>query len=386
MIPLQPTLPLSIYVHLPWCVRKCPYCDFNSHENESADFERYVDALLADLQQELPAVWGRRIDTIFFGGGTPSLFPAKSLDRFLSGLRSLLPIRPDTEITLEANPGTFEQERFNAFRELGINRLSIGVQSFNPEQLKRLGRIHDDEEAHQAIHVAQQAGFERINLDLMFGLPEQSIDEAMTDLETALHFNTEHVSYYQLTLEPNTLFHKHPPRLPDDDLLADMHQAAQVLFAQAGLKQYEVSAWSRPSTECKHNLNYWQFGDYLGLGAGAHGKISEFHQHSIRRYWKTRDPEQYMEAALTGNAVSDQRLVEGAERVFEFMLNSLRLNRGFTQELFEQRCGIAYTDIEPRLIALSDQGLLEFSDTHWRCTARGRNFLNDVTGAFLPHA
>lgn len=378
-------LPLAVYVHLPWCLRKCPYCDFNSHAVPDALPEgHYIDALLADLQSELPRIWGRRIESVFIGGGTPSLFSPRALDRLLDGLRALLPLRPDTEITLEANPGTFEQERFSEFRAIGISRLSIGVQSFDDDLLERLGRVHNGTEARRAAEIAHRAGFDNFNLDLMFALPGQDRRLAQSDLHTALALEPTHLSYYQLTLEPNTLFAHAPPALPDEDEAWWIQEAGQGLLAARGYTQYEVSAYAKPGRRCRHNLNYWEFGDYLGLGAGAHGKLSDTATGRIERRWKQRQPERYMEQALGGDATAGTRDIDARERVFEFMLNALRLTDGFESRLFEARTGLPLAQAEPVLEQAMMRELIERDDDGIRPTTLGRRFLDELTGMFLP--
>lgn len=378
-------IPLSLYVHLPWCVRKCPYCDFNSHTaGEILPEAEYVEALIADLESELPRVWGRRIESVFIGGGTPSLFSAAALENLLDGLRARLPLRPDIEITLEANPGTFEQARFADYRQLGINRLSIGVQSFNDASLRRLGRIHGGAEALRAADIARASGFEDFNLDLMFGLPGQNLAAARHDIETALALAPSHLSYYQLTLEPNTLFHHDPPTLPDDDLIAEMQAAAQTQLAEGGFAQYEVSAYARAGRRCRHNLNYWTFGDYLGIGAGAHGKLTDPASGAINRRWKMRQPAQYMKAARAGDATGGSNEITSTERAFEFMLNALRLREGFDLSLFETRTGLSHTYIEDTLNDACQRKLIERDGERVRPSPLGWNFLNDLTALFLP--
>jgi oxygen-independent coproporphyrinogen-3 oxidase len=376
--------PLSVYVHVPWCVRKCPYCDFNSHAARDALPEtRYVDALLADLDAELPRIWGRRIESVFIGGGTPSLLSPEALDRLLQGLRARLPLRPDMEITLEANPGTFEQERFSAFRSLGMTRLSIGIQSFDDESLRRIGRIHGGAESHRAVTIARAAGFENINVDLMYALPGQSLESAAADLNAAIAAGPTHISYYQLTIEPNTLFHSQPPPLPDDELAWAMQEQGVAALGDAGYAQYEVSAYAREGRRCRHNLNYWEFGDYLGIGAGAHGKLTDPACATVERHWKQRQPEAYMQAAEAGAARSGSRRLEPADLVFEFMLNALRLNAGFDTSLFCERTGLPLVAIEPKLAAAEARGLVERSGTRLRPSALGQRFLNDLTALFL---
>jgi len=378
-------IPLSLYIHLPWCVRKCPYCDFNSHAvGETLQEQRYVQALLADLESDLPRTWGRRILSIFIGGGTPSLFSPETLDTLLSGLRARLPITANCEITMEANPGTVEQGRFNAYRETGINRLSLGIQSFNDEQLKVLGRIHDASEAHTAIETARQAGFDNINLDIMFGLPGQSIAEGLSDLEAALAHQPTHLSWYQLTLEPNTYFHVHPPALPDEETIDLLFNQGQDRLAAQGFEQYEVSAYAQRGRQCQHNLNYWEFGDYLGIGAGAHAKLTNPADCSIERFQRIRDPEQYMQAAVQGSAISQQHSVKPADRAFEFMLNALRLSDGFSQQLFSERTGLEYSYIETRVSELADMGLISIEGDLLSPTEQGRRYLNEMTERFLP--
>ena len=385
MLALTAPIPLSIYVHIPWCVRKCPYCDFNSHAlREELPESAYVDALMADLDAELPGIWGRRIESVFIGGGTPSLFSPEALDRLLQGIRQRLPLRPDTEVTLEANPGTFEQARFREFRALGINRLSIGIQSFDDEMLERIGRIHNGFEARRAVEIAHQAGFDNLNLDLMFGLPGQSRAQARADVQQAIQAEPTHVSYYQLTLEPNTLFHAQPPQLPDDDIRWDMQEAGQETLESAGYNQYEVSAYAQPGRRCRHNLNYWEFGDYLGIGAGAHGKHSDAASGTIMRYWKQKQPARYMEAASTGNAAMNRVDLEARDLPFEFMLNALRLTDGFDTALFTERTGLPSSVIETPVDRAVSRELMERDDQALRPTALGRRFLNDLIEHFLP--
>ena len=354
-------IPLSLYIHLPWCIRKCPYCDFNSHEASTGTFPetQYIESLLADLEQSVPLVWGRRVSTIFIGGGTPSLFSAESLDQLLSSARGLLNIAPNAEITMEANPGTFEAEKFSAFREIGINRLSIGIQSLNNDQLSRLGRIHDRDQAINAFKLARTAGFENINLDMMFALPEQSTSDAEIDLQTLIDLAPEHISYYQLTLEPNTLFRKYPPKLPEHDKRADIAERGHKLLEQSGYRQYEVSAFAKPSYECQHNINYWEYGDYLGVGAGAHGKITDQAAGKIQRTLKPRQPKQYMAAMAEHNATSCRDIPQ-TDLAFEFFVNALRLNDGIDKDLFTLRTGLElsyicllYTSPSPRDLSTS---------------------------------
>jgi putative oxygen-independent coproporphyrinogen III oxidase len=379
------TPPLSLYIHFPWCVRKCPYCDFNSHAlRDELPEAAYIDALLRDLELELPAVRGRPVQTIFMGGGTPSLFSAPAIDRLLSGIRARLPLHPDLEITLEANPGTAEQERFAAYREAGVNRLSIGVQSLDDRRLVALGRIHDAAQAVQAAHSAHAAGFDNFNIDLMFGLPGQDIDQAMDDLTAAIELRPTHLSWYQLTLEPNTLFAARPPTLPDDDQKWEMQHQGQVLCARSGYIQYEVSAFARPGNACRHNRNYWRFGDYIGIGAGAHGKITDAAAGAIRRTWKKRQPAAYLRSAHAQGHVEGQRLLSESEAVFEFALNRFRLIEPFTLRDFEADCGLESGWITPLVRRAQADGLLNFDGEQVQHTAKGWLFLNDLLERFLP--
>jgi putative oxygen-independent coproporphyrinogen III oxidase len=387
--------PLSLYIHMPWCARKCPYCDFNSHEARAAVPEaRYVAALVADLEQALPRVWGRRVTSVFFGGGTPSLFSARAIAAILDAARARLPLAPDAEITLEANPGTVEADQFREFAAAGVNRLSLGIQSFNPRHLTALGRIHDDHEARRAIEIAQR-DFDNINLDLMYGLPGQGVEEALADIETALGFDPRHLSCYHLTLEPNTYFYRHPPALPDDDATAAMQEGIEARLAEAGYDHYETSAFAKrgkrtPITNhesritdcaCRHNLNYWTFGDYLGIGAGAHGKIS--FPDRISREMRVKHPERYLEAAERGSPVQEEHAV-GADAVgFEFMMNALRLNDGFPVRLFEERAGLPLTAVLGGLDEAERRGLIERDHARIAPTPLGRRFLNDLLQIFL---
>jgi oxygen-independent coproporphyrinogen-3 oxidase len=372
-------IPLSLYVHIPWCMRKCPYCDFNSHAVGEDDIpqQSYIDALLKDLEFHLPEVWGRRISSIFIGGGTPSLLSPETINRLIVGIRTRLACLPGLEITLEANPGTLETESFCGFREAGITRLSIGVQSFSDTSLARLGRIHSGEEALQAVATAIAAGFDSVNLDLMFGLPGQSMQAAMQDLELALSLHARHMSLYQLTIEPNTPFsHRRPEGLPEDDLLADMQEQLAGRLATEGCPRYEVSAYATKGHHCRHNLNYWQFGDYLGIGAGAHSKLSTADE--IYRFSKPRLPKQYLVEAGQASAVTSRRVLDDVDRCFEFMLNALRLRRGFTRDLFEGRTRLAYAAIEDRVWQATDMGLLEADGATIRPTETGYRFLSDT--------
>ena len=378
--------PLALYIHIPWCVRKCPYCDFNSHEAPQTlpEFE-YVDALLRDLEQDLPLAWARPITSIFIGGGTPSLFSAEALDRLFSGLRARLKLLPDIEITLEANPGTVEVSKFRDFRALGINRLSIGVQSFNDTQLQALGRIHGGREAIAAAEAAHAAGFTDFNLDLMHGLPKQSIADAQADMKQTIALAPTHISYYQLTLEPNTYFYNHPPSLPDDEHLADIEEAGQALLAQAGYAQYEVSAYAKPGMRCAHNLNYWEYGDYLGIGAGAHGKITLPAEQRILRRARIKNPRDYQAHAGTPSAYSDEQ-PKPRDAAFEFMLNALRLKSGFAPHLFQERAGIPLSQIQNAMQQAEKDGLLDWSIQRIAATPHGWRYLNDLMQHFLPES
>ena len=373
--------PLSLYVHWPWCVRKCPYCDFNSHEGKGELPEKdYLDALRLDLEQSLPLIWGRKIHTVFIGGGTPSLMSAAGLDRLMSDLRTLLPLELDAEITMEANPGTFEAERFKSYRESGINRLSIGIQSFNPAHLKALGRIHDGDEALRAVEIAKNT-FDNFNLDLMYALPSQTLAEARHDLETALTFAPPHLSLYHLTMEPNTVFAKYPPSLPDDDLSADMQDMIAEVTGAAGYDHYEVSAYARAGRRARHNLNYWQFGDYLGIGAGAHSKIS--FPHRILRQARYKQPASFIEAARRGNPVQEEHEIGRNDMGFEFMLNTLRLTGGFDPNLFGERTGMSINTITKSLNEAEAKGLIYRDHKLIKPTELGQRFLNDLQEMFL---
>lgn len=376
--------PLSLYVHLPWCVRKCPYCDFNSHAlKEDLPEAVYVDALLRDLEQVLPGVWGRTIVSVFIGGGTPSLFSAEAIDRLLSGLRARLAIAPNAEITLEANPGTAEQSRFVEYRDVGVNRLSIGVQSFHDDLLEKLGRIHNRKEAIRAVEMAHDAGLENVNLDLMFALPGQSLVQVQQDVNTAIGLEPTHISYYQLTLEPNTLFYSQPPRLPDADMAWQIQQAGQSLLSKAGYQQYEVSAYAKANRVCQHNLNYWQFGDYIGLGAGAHGKITDAQQQTITRCARCRHPQDYISHAGTTGCIQSERVINRQEVGLEFMMNALRLTDGFRSELFNAHTGQPITLVEPRLKQAEESGFIEWTVDNIRPTDKGKLFLNDLLELFM---
>ncbi len=379
--------PLSLYVHIPWCLKKCPYCDFNSHEASAgqgaAPEVRYIDALMADLEQALPLVWGRRVHSIFIGGGTPSLFAPESIDRLIGGIRARLPLEPALEITMEANPGTFERERFKAFRGAGVTRLSIGVQSFDDTMLARIGRVHDAAQARAAVEEAR-ASFDTFNLDLMYALPGQGLPQLAQELETALAYAPPHLSIYHLTVEPNTVFANRPPVLPDDDLASDMLDLITERTASTGLQRYEVSAFAQPGHRCAHNLNYWEFGDYLGIGAGAHGKLS--FPHRVLRQVRWREPQLYMQHALAGRAVSNEHEVKRRDLPFEFMLNTLRLREGFAIARFTERTGLPLSAVREGLALGQQRGLLEHDEAagQVRPTARGFDFLSDLQALFLP--
>lgn len=382
-VQLKSSPPLALYVHFPWCVRKCPYCDFNSHV-ASADGipeERYLAALVADLEAALPGIWGRRVHSIFIGGGTPSLISPEGLDRLLTDLRMRLPLDPLAEITLEANPGTVEAGRFREFRAAGVNRLSLGVQSFDAAALARIGRIHDGDEARRAAEIAL-AHFERVNFDLMYALPGQSLADLARDLDTALALGPSHLSCYHLTLEPNTPFASMPPpALPDEDLAADMEQLIDERLGAAGFVHYETSAHARPGELCRHNLNYWLFGDYLGIGAGAHGKLSS--HAGIVREMRHKHPRAYLEGAERGDFVQERREVGAIELPFEFMMNALRLFDGYPRRLFAERTGLPESVLHEPLRQARERGLLQIEPDHIRPTALGRRFLNDLLGLFL---
>lgn len=373
--------PLSLYVHFPWCVKKCPYCDFNSHEATGGfPEEEYLSALRADLEQALPLIWGRKIYTIFIGGGTPSLLSAKGLDRLLSDIRTLLPLDGAVEITMEANPGTFEAEKFKSYRGSGINRLSIGIQSFNSRHLQALGRIHDGEEAQRAVDIAM-ANFDNFNLDLMYALPSQTLEEARQDVKTAIAYAPPHLSLYHLTLEPNTFFAKYPPVIPDDDASADMQEMIEEETGAAGYQHYEVSAYAQPGRQARHNLNYWQFGDYLGIGAGAHTKLS--FPHRVIRQARYKQPKAYMEHMRLGNPIQEEAEITRSEMGFEFMLNAMRLSNGVDVNLFAERTGMALNAIESALNAAEARGLLYRDHKTIKPTELGQRFLNDLQQMFL---
>ena len=380
--------PLSVYVHLPWCLKKCPYCDFNSHEWGAArpdqgdlPWSRYLQALRLDLESSLPLIWGRTVHSVFIGGGTPSLFPPEAIDALLGHIRSVVRLEADAEITMEANPGTFEKDRFRGYRQAGVTRLSVGVQSFDDRFLKALGRVHDGRQAQAALdEVAQH--FETFNLDLMYALPGQTLDDLANDLLTALSWAPPHLSVYHLTLEPNTVFAKHPPELPDDDTAFDMLDAITAATGAAGMERYEVSAYARPGHRCWHNTNYWQFGDYLGIGAGAHGKLSFAHR--VTRQVRWRDPRKYMDMALQGQPCASDHEVAAADLPFEFMLNALRLREGCSLAMFSERTGLPHTVVARALAEAERKGWVERDLHAIRPTAAGFDFLSDLQALFLP--
>ncbi|UDQ75244.1 radical SAM family heme chaperone HemW [Pectobacterium brasiliense] len=371
--------PLSLYIHIPWCVQKCPYCDFNSHALKGdVPHQEYVDHLLADLDADLPLASGRELHSIFIGGGTPSLLSAEAMQALLDGVRARIPLTPDAEITMEANPGTVEADRFSGYQRAGINRISIGVQSFDPQKLTRLGRIHGPDEAKRAAHLATGLGLRSFNLDLMHGLPDQSLDEALDDLRQAIALNPPHLSWYQLTIEPNTLFSSRPPTLPDDDALWDIYEQGHALLSAAGYQQYETSAYAKPGYQCQHNLNYWRFGDYLGIGCGAHGKLT-FSDGRILRTVKIRHPRGYMQ----GTYLDKQHDVANNDRPFEFFMNRFRLLEAAPRADFTAYTGLQEHIIRPQLDQALAQGYLTETDTHWQITEHGKLFLNSLLELFL---
>lgn len=381
-IRLKALPPLALYVHIPWCVRKCPYCDFNSHElRESLPEKAYVAALVADLEMALPQIWGRSVYTVFFGGGTPSVFSPDAIGMIIDAVRARLRLAPDAEITLEANPGTVDAERFAGFRAAGINRLSLGVQSFDAGNLRALGRIHDDRLARDAVEAARHA-FDNVNIDLMYALPQQGVSGALTDVETAIAFSPTHVSAYHLTIEPNTLFHRSPPALPDDDASAQMQEEIEARLAAAGFENYETSAFAVSGRRCAHNLNYWRFGDYLGIGAGAHSKLS--FPDRIRREMRSKHPKQYLANAGDPEGLPEAHDVALADLPFEFMMNALRLTQGFPLAMFEERTGLSLSAVLKPLDAAERDGLIERDHVQVRPTLLGRRFLNELLQRFLP--
>ena len=381
------TPPLSLYIHIPWCVRKCPYCDFNSHAvRDDIPEDRYIQALIADLEQDLPAVWGRTVESLFIGGGTPSLFSAHGIERLLSEIRARIPLKPDAEITLEANPGTVDQARFSGFREAGINRLSMGVQSFQNGLLAAIGRIHDGSEALAAIESARRAGFENINLDLMFGLPAQTTEQALLDLRTAMELQPTHLSWYELTIEPNTWFYRHPPVRPDDEILWEMQTAGRSLLSDAGYARYEVSAYAQKGRQCRHNLNYWQFGDYLGIGAGAHAKISNAATQSITRLSKEKHPQTYLEAANSKDRISTTAELSADDVILEFAMNSLRLDSGFSRTAFTDATSLPCSVIETQVQTAIENEWLTENNGLIKTTAEGQRYLNELLQLWMPES
>lgn len=377
--------PLSLYIHLPWCVAKCPYCDFNSHALVGELPEaRYIDALLADLELDLPRVWGRTVHSIFLGGGTPSLFSGAALGRLLSGIRARVPLAPDAEITMEANPGTVEHDRFGAYREAGINRISLGIQSFADRHLKKLGRIHSGGEAERAIESVRAAGFDNFNLDLMWALPDQTLAEALADVDRALTYQPAHLSHYQLTIEPNTVFAARPPALPEEELAWDIQEACGQRLRAAGFEAYEISAWSRPGRMSRHNLNYWRFGDYLGIGAGAHAKLTLPAEQQVIRLRRKSHPRPYLKALEDGSFIAEQRQVDDDELIFEYFLNRLRLAEPVPLAEFEARTGLAAGRLDSLLAEAAGLGLLHVDDSHIHRSERGAQYLNDLQALFLP--
>ena len=373
---------LSLYIHIPWCVKKCPYCDFNSHKASSSIPEQeYIAALQKNLLQALPLIKNRSIGTIFFGGGTPSLFSATSINKILTNSKELLAFNNNIEITLEANPGTIERESFLAYKQAGINRISLGAQSFNDLHLKKLGRIHSSDETNTALIELQKSGINNFNIDIMYGLPQQDLAAAMQDLTTALSYNPKHFSWYNLTIEPNTLFHNKPPELPNDDLIWDMQQTGLEILAEHGLEQYEVSAFSRSNQQSQHNLNYWQFGDYLGIGAGAHSKITNSNDNSITRIWNHKHPKAYLD--LHNNFINGTEIITENNLAFEFMLNALRLTNGFALDLFTKTTGLALSSIQDKLQKSQDNGLISIHNNKLETTPLGKRFLNDLVGIWL---
>jgi len=381
--------PLSLYVHVPWCVRKCPYCDFNSHEaKQSIPEAEYVAALIADLESSLPQIWNRPVHSIFFGGGTPSLLSVNAVDTLLGAFRARLPLSPEAEITLEANPGTVEADKFAGFRAAGVNRVSLGIQSFDDHKLQALGRIHSADEAKRAIDLALKH-FDQVNIDLMYALPQQTLDQARHDLNTAIAFGTPHLSAYHLTLEPNTPYAHNPPPLPDDDAAADMQDMVEETLASAGYEHYETSAYAKPGNACFHNMNYWGFGDYLGIGAGAHGKITSSApalapgETPVLREMRRKHPRDYLEGAVRQDFVQEKRFVSAEELPFEFMMNALRLNDGFAPQLFAERTGLPLAIVQARLLQARDEGLLLTSEERIAPTEQGRRYLNRLLQMFL---
>ena len=378
---LQTPPPLSLYIHWPWCVKKCPYCDFNSHEAKGEIPEsEYINALIADLESALPQIWGRRVGTIFIGGGTPSLISGAGMDLLLTGIRSRIALIPEAEITMEANPGTVEVAKFAAFRDAGVNRVSLGIQSFDEAKLKALGRIHDGAEARRAIEIALRH-FDNVNIDLMYALPEQTLEQAQDDMRTAISFGTPHLSAYHLTMEPNTAFYHNPPAVPDEDVSADMQDMVEAELAAAGYQHYETSAFAKPGHQCRHNMNYWGFGDYLGIGAGAHGKLSNHAE--IVREMRHKHPRAYLDGAAKGEFVQERHTVTAADLPGEFMMNALRLTGGFPSALFSERTGLPLSRLQSELLTAQREELLEVTTDHLRPTQRGQRYLNRLLQVFL---
>ena len=376
--------PLALYVHMPWCVRKCPYCDFNSHQLKSGQPDAsYIDALIRDFDLEAPRVRGRRIDSVFFGGGTPSLFAPSEFARLIRALKERIEFADGAEITLEANPGTIERGKFQGYAEAGINRVSLGAQSFDAKTLKVLGRIHSADDTHRAVEELKAAKLGNFNLDLMYALPQQSLQQALNDVQLAVSLEPSHISYYQLTLEPGTVFHSRPPPLPDEDAAWQIQLAGQKMLADAGYAQYEVSAYAKQGAQCRHNLNYWLFGDYVGIGAGAHGKVSVLAPEKILRTVKPKQPREYQTEISRAALLGDGSYIAAADLPFEFMLNALRLNEGFSSDCYHARTGLHLQDLDGKLSWAEDRGLLESIATGWRPTTLGRRFLNDLQASFL---
>ncbi len=377
--------PLSLYVHMPWCVRKCPYCDFNSHAApENLPAADYIRALVADLEQDLPLVWGRPVQSIYFGGGTPSLFSADHIAEFLSAARARLDLRPDIEITLEANPGTIEHDSFTAYAQAGINRVSLGVQSFDDDVLRRIGRIHGRQEIDQSLQLLKSAGISNFNIDLMYALPGQSPAQSRRDIELAISAGPAHISFYQLTIEPNTAFAAQPPTLPVDDVAWDMQQTGMDLLEAVAWEQYEISAFAQAGRQSRHNMNYWRYGDFLAIGAGAHGKITLPAQNTVQRYAKHRHPKRYLQAVESGDWLAQKSVLSNRERVFEFFLNQLRLKQGVYIDDFSPRTGLPWQQVESRVQQAIDKGLLEICQERLRPTGLGWKFVNDIQQMFLP--
>lgn len=380
-------IPLSLYIHIPWCERKCPYCDFNSHtQQQETDEQTYIQALINDLVQDVEQyqqhIDQRPIQSIFIGGGTPSLFSAQSIAKLLENIQQHLNFANDIEITLEANPGSSEASKFAGFKQAGVNRLSIGIQSFNPTHLKSLGRVHNSQEAIEAAKHAKNAGFDNFNLDLMFGLPAQNLEQCLSDIQQAINLEPSHLSCYQLTIEPNTLFHHQPPVTPDHDKLWQMQTELQQILKHNNYQQYEVSAYATPNKQCKHNLNYWQFGDYLAIGAGAHGKIT-LQNGDIERFWKIKHPTQYMQRSTSIKRIGDTKIIEKSDLAFEFMMNALRLNQGFDSKLFTERTGLNIDTIKPILEKHQQLELINFQQQHISCTEKGYQFLDSMLQDYL---